>query len=393
MSTNKFDTVEEYWSKNDIHQAAHNANSLSASLFEECLQNYLGVQRVHTIPSARWGLTWLLQSIHSLVGSGVVLVPAFNCIVVADAIKKARFQLEGYDFSSANGSVDWEGLVERIKSASQLRPVAIIVTHYFGVPVDWFSIRELCKERNVFIIEDCAHTLGGGVSGYTTGTLSDAAVYSFNYDKPISLGWGGAIALNNKLLKGLWRDDLFKILDVQNELSYLNDFISTMKERRDNIGNNVNILTRIMTKVGLSKYNIFNMPAVGIGPLRSQLGINMLEKFDDIRGIRNKNAEILRKIIPSYQLWNIDKNVELSRLKMKVGVENQKKLNEVTIRLQKLGYRVGNFNWPSLIDTSHNCKSAKITSQLWIDVPIHQNLSRDDLVIIADSLESISSQA
>ena len=75
-----------------------------------------------------------------------------------------------------------------------------------------------------------------------------------------------------------------------------------------------------------------------------------------------------------------------SWLKMKVGVSTREQLNKTTARLQKLGYRVGNFNWPSLIDLSHEYPNAKITSQLWLDVPIHQNLTVDDLNIITNCL-------
>ena len=59
------------------------------------------------------------------------------------------------------------------------------------------------------------------------------------------------------------------------------------------------------------------------------------------------------------------------------------------LNFKKLGYRAGNFNWPSLIDSSRNFPNAKIVSQLWVDVPVHQNLGNKDLLILANVLSEI----
>ncbi len=48
----KFDTVEEYWTKEDIYEAARTADSSSFNLFEESLANYLGGRDLHILPSA-----------------------------------------------------------------------------------------------------------------------------------------------------------------------------------------------------------------------------------------------------------------------------------------------------------------------------------------------------
>ena len=113
----KFDTVEEYWTEDDVDQASRSANVSSMGAFEECLSNYLGECELHSIPSARWGLYWLLTSISQISKPGVVLVPAFNCSVVAEAIRKSGNKLEGYDFSNENGMVEWDFLAERMKES------------------------------------------------------------------------------------------------------------------------------------------------------------------------------------------------------------------------------------------------------------------------------------
>ena len=103
MSTKKFDTVEEYWTEDDVEDAFQSANSSSIGFFERCLSNYLDTNNVHLIPSARWGLQWLLSNMGQRGKSGIVLAPSFNCEVVAEAIINSGNRLEGYDFVTENG--------------------------------------------------------------------------------------------------------------------------------------------------------------------------------------------------------------------------------------------------------------------------------------------------
>ena len=61
------------------------------------------------------------------------------------------------------------------------------------------TIIEYCREKGIIIIEDCAHTLGGKIGGEAAGTL-EMLLFWFNYDKPISLGWGGAMIITTQNL-------------------------------------------------------------------------------------------------------------------------------------------------------------------------------------------------
>ena len=51
---------------------------------------------------------------------------------------------------------------------------------------------------NLIIIEDCCHTFNSTYNGSKVGSFSDASFYSFEWGKPISLGLGGAIQVNNQ---------------------------------------------------------------------------------------------------------------------------------------------------------------------------------------------------
>ena len=86
----------------------------------------------------------------------------------------------------------------------------------------------------------------------------------------------------------------------------------------------------------------------------------------------------------------MDDDVEPSWLKMKVEMPTLEQLNDTAAKLQRLGYRIGNFNWPSLIDSSRHFPNAAVASRLWLDVPIHQNLAESDILIMAEQLSDIA---
>lgn len=80
---------------------------------------------------------------------------------------------------------------------------AIIVTHVFGNAVDIKPILKICKKRKIKIIEDAAESLGtfykkNYLKNKHTGTLGDFGCLSFNGNKIITTGGGGAVLMKDK---------------------------------------------------------------------------------------------------------------------------------------------------------------------------------------------------
>lgn len=70
---------------------------------------------------------------------------------------------------------------------------AIIVVHYGGHPVDINPIIKLCKDKNVILIEDCAHAAGSYYKGKHVGTFGDFSCFSFAAIKNLTTGDGGML--------------------------------------------------------------------------------------------------------------------------------------------------------------------------------------------------------
>ncbi len=70
---------------------------------------------------------------------------------------------------------------------------AILPMHTLGCPVDMDPLLELCKNRNIRVIEDATESLGSSYRGRKAGTLAEVGCLSFNGNKIITTGGGGMI--------------------------------------------------------------------------------------------------------------------------------------------------------------------------------------------------------
>ncbi len=81
--------------------------------------------------------------------------------------------------------------VEQVEAAITDRTRAVIVVHLYGCMPDMTKIKQLCKKRGLFLIEDCAHQHGAFWKGNGVGSLGDVGCFSFQESKVLSSGEGG----------------------------------------------------------------------------------------------------------------------------------------------------------------------------------------------------------
>lgn len=74
---------------------------------------------------------------------------------------------------------------------------AIIPMHTFGHPVAMSEIKSLAEEHDISVIEDASESLGSYYQGKHTGTFGHFGTLSFNGNKTITTGGGGAILTND----------------------------------------------------------------------------------------------------------------------------------------------------------------------------------------------------
>lgn len=77
---------------------------------------------------------------------------------------------------------------------------ACIPMHTFGLPLRIDEIAEICDAWNIVLIEDAAESLGSYYKGKHTGTFGKFGVFSFNGNKTITCGGGGALITDDEQL-------------------------------------------------------------------------------------------------------------------------------------------------------------------------------------------------
>ena len=103
---------------------------------------------------------------------------------------------------------------------------ACLPMHTFGFPVHLDSLLAVCSQWNIPIVEDAAESLGSEYKGKPTGSFGKLGVFSFNGNKIVTCGGGGAIVTNDIVLgeKGKYITTTAKIPHpyeyVHDELGY-----------------------------------------------------------------------------------------------------------------------------------------------------------------------------
>ena len=162
--------------------------------FEAEFARFLDVSYVVAVSSGTAALNVALAALG--VGPGQeVIVPAYMWVSVAAAVV-SRGAIPVLADIDETFCIDPKSLEERISP----RTTGIIVVHMSGAPADIRAIREVADRRKLFLLEDCAQCIGGSVDGQSVGTFGDMGVFSFQMNKNMTSGEGGAVVTNTRRL-------------------------------------------------------------------------------------------------------------------------------------------------------------------------------------------------
>jgi len=157
--------------------------------------DYFANDSIYFFNSGRSALFVFLKSLHLKIGDEVIM-QSFTCNAVVNPILWAGGKPMYTDIDETF-NLDIQSLEKNITQNTK----AIIVQNTFGIPARIDKILEIAKKHSILVIEDCAHALGATYKKQKVGTFGDVAFFSFGRDKVISSVYGGALMINNDLLK------------------------------------------------------------------------------------------------------------------------------------------------------------------------------------------------
>ena len=101
---------------------------------------------------------------------------------------------------------------------------ACMPMHTFGFPVHLYELITICNKWNIPVVEDAAESIGSEYKGIPTGSFGKLGVFSFNGNKIVTSGGGGAIVTNDIQL-GIKAKHLTTTAKVPHPYEYVHDAI------------------------------------------------------------------------------------------------------------------------------------------------------------------------
>jgi perosamine synthetase len=141
-----------------------------------------------------------------------VLMPALTFIATANAVSYAHAVPHFVDSEETTLGVDAPRLQAYLEQAADRRDGAtynrqtgariraLVVMHVFGHPCDMDALAALAERWHLVLIEDAAESLGAHYKGRHTGNVGHVAALSFNGNKVVTTGGGGAVLTNDPAL-------------------------------------------------------------------------------------------------------------------------------------------------------------------------------------------------
>lgn len=240
LSIPNFEGNEEKYVLDAVHQGWVSTGGAYIVQFEEKLAAFLGVEKAAACQSGTSALHLALVACNVKPGD-LVIVPTVTFIA---AVNPVKYQFAEPVFMDCDDSLCMNP--EKLRSFCEIEcelqeehlvykktgqvVKAVVVVHVFGNLADMEQIMEIAGQYHLKVIEDATEALGshftdGKYAGEMAGTIGDYGAYSFNGNKIITTGGGGAITAKNpsdldyvKYLSTQAKDDA--LYYVHNEIGY-----------------------------------------------------------------------------------------------------------------------------------------------------------------------------
>jgi perosamine synthetase len=160
--------------------------------FEESFRAYVGTEHAVSVNSCTTALE-ITMRFYGVKGREVI-VPTNTFASCVKAIMYAGGTPVLADMDAETFCLDTEDAISRINENT----AGLIVVHIAGlVHPEMERLREVCRERGLFLIEDPSHAHGASIDERRAGSLADAACFSFYPTKIMTTGTGGMITTDN----------------------------------------------------------------------------------------------------------------------------------------------------------------------------------------------------
>lgn len=192
-----------------------------------------------------------------------IVVPALSFIATSNAVRAAGFVPKFVDVKLETLNID----ENQIEEAIDENTAAVMVVHTMGRPCEMDKIVEICKRKNVRLIEDCCEAHYAKYKGKIVGSFGDMACFSCYTGHILNTSEGGIVSTND--------DEIAKILKS----------------------------TRSHGRKDGELY--FDHPIMGLNSkmtdLEASIGLESLDNFEKNFKIRHRHMQKINKLLKNYK--------------------------------------------------------------------------------------------
>ncbi len=347
-------TEDEIRAVEEVLKSGMLAQGRVVEQFEEAFAEYIGAKNAVSVCNGTIALCAALKNLGVKQGDEVITTP-FTFIATANSILHQGARPLFADVDERTFNINPDDVLEKVTSKTK----AILGVHLFGHPFDLQSIREICEDHNLHLIEDCAQAHGAKYSGKRVG-CSGVGCFSFYPTKNMTTGEGGMITTSSD--------------EIAEACRLLRNHGDSGKYFHTSLGFN---------------YRMTNIQAA--------IGVEQLRKLDEFNEKRIKNAEYLNKHLKTEGLITPykDEKVEHVYHQYVLKVEDDFPMSRDIFmnRLQEKGvgcaihYPLPIFKQPLYQQLGYDDAGCPVASELAnkvLSLPVHPALTEDDLRYIVE---------
>ena len=341
--------------------------------FEQNWAEFVGCKVAYGLNSATAALHLALMSFNFPEGKKV-LVPSLTFAASATAILYNRLIPVFVDSDPMTLGMSLEDMEKKYDKDC----VAIVAVHYAGHPLPMEEIMEFARQKNLKVVEDCAHTAGSIYKGKMLGRWSDISCFSFEEKKLMTTGDGGMICTDHP--------EYLKDIKALRWVGIDKDNWKTAKKYTDN--QSVDAL-HWFYEISLPGYK-YNM-----NDLAASVGLAQLEKLPRMN---RRRAEIIRKYLDgikgaSHIMPLLPYEPEQYNYWM-FGVRAEKR-DELILHLKSKGIATGCHYTPLTAQPlfkpyAKGCEFVEQEADKFITLPLHADLTDEEVDYVIMHLNDFS---
>lgn len=363
--------------------------------FEKQFSAYIGTKYAIAVSSGRIGLYIILKTLGIKRGDEIIL-SSYNSIIIKNIIKSTNAMPVFVDIKPDTLNMDTKLIKEKITK----RTKAIIALHTEGQPCELDKIINIARKYRLFLIEDCAHSLGSLYQNKMTGSIGDFGFFSFGIGKIINTLGGGIIVTKNKK----FADNMRRFINSYNKP---NEFILIKKLILTNLLSFLTnpVIFNILLYPVLIIFNLFGKDIIysffeDIGMTRiNQKNLVKFSNFQALLGLKQlKNLNTCLKK-QRYNVGIFFKNINYKKFKFQKSIPNSKSSYLHFTLLSNNRFKlIRNLLWRGIdtqaswmrsCSTKDECPTSDMISEQAIYIPIYSTLTEKDIKHVAHILNNV----